>query len=135
MRKTVPVYFPRQSPLESLHSWFQRLIQVRLWGMDIHPSAWIATTAYIDRTWPKGIHIGPGAHIDEQAVVLTHDFARGLYLHTRVGARCYLGPRAVVMPGLTIGEDCKIMPGALVTRDVPPNCIAIGNPAEIRPKI
>ena len=34
-----------------------------VWRSDIAPSAWIAETALIDRTWPKGIHIGAGAVI------------------------------------------------------------------------
>jgi acetyltransferase-like isoleucine patch superfamily enzyme len=85
----------------------------------------------IDRTWPRGIHIGEHAQICDGAVVLTHDFTRGLYLDTRIGARCYLGPRAIVLPGVSIGDDCVVMPGALVNRDVPANSVAIGNPARI----
>ncbi|MGH7011812.1 MAG: acyltransferase [Caulobacteraceae bacterium] len=116
---------------ERLVSALKRLIQIRIWGMDIAPSAWIHPTALIDRTWPKGIHIGPDCFIAEHAVVLTHDYVRGVYLHTRIGPRCRLGPRAIVMPGLTIGEDCLIAPGAVVTRDMPSLSIAAGNPAKI----
>jgi acetyltransferase-like isoleucine patch superfamily enzyme len=118
--------------IRRLHERIQRLIQTKFWGMDIHPSARIAPSALIDRTWPRGIHIGADCFIDEQAVVLTHDFTRGVYLHTRLGARCRLGPRAIVLPGLTLGDDCVVMPGALVTKDMPANSLAIGNPAEIR---
>jgi acetyltransferase-like isoleucine patch superfamily enzyme len=117
--------------LDRLRSRLQRVIQTRLWGMDIHPTAQVANTALVDRTWPKGIHIGPGCTIGEEAVILTHDFTRGLYLDTRIGARTKVGPRAIIMPGLIIGEDCVVMPGALVTRDMPPRSVAIGNPATI----
>jgi acetyltransferase-like isoleucine patch superfamily enzyme len=109
-------------------------MQTRLWGMDIHPSAVIATTALIDRTWPRGVHIDAGCVIGEQAVILTHDFTRGIYLDTRIGARTFLGARAIVLPGLSIGEDCLVMPGSLVNRDMPSNSIAIGNPAKITPR-
>ncbi len=102
--------------------------------MDIHPSCVIEPTAYIDRTWPKGIHIGPGCYIGEHAVVLTHDMVRGLYLDTRIGARTTLGPRSIIMPGLQIGDDCEIAAGAVVIRDMPSECRAIGNPAEIQPR-
>lgn len=112
----------------------QRLVQTRIWGMDIDPTAFIETTALIDRTYPRGVHIGPDCYIGEEAVVLTHDFTRGLYLHTRIGARCHLGPRAIILPGLTIGEDSVVAPGALVTKDMPQNSFAMGNPAEIRPR-
>ena len=118
---------------DRLKARIQRLIQIRVWGMDIHPSAQIATTALIDRTWPRGIHIGQDCRIADQAVVLTHDFTRGLYLDTVIGARTFLGPRSIVMPGISIGEDCVIMPGALVNKDMPSNTVATGNPARIEP--
>lgn len=117
-----------------LQARIHRLIQTKFWGMDIHPSAQIAPTALIDRTWPKGIHIGSGCEIGEEAVVLTHDMTRGVYLDTRIGARTKIGQRSIVLPGLTIGEDCIVMPGALVTKDMPTNSIAVGNPAAIRPR-
>jgi acetyltransferase-like isoleucine patch superfamily enzyme len=99
--------------------------------MKIHPSAAIDPTALIDRTWPRGIHIGADCYVGEEAVVLTHDLTRGLYLDTRIGAGSYIGPRSIVLPGITIGEDCVVMPGALVTKDMPDRHVAIGNPATI----
>lgn len=119
--------------IDSLKRAVQRLIQTRLWGMDIHPSARIDPTALIDRTWPRGIHIEADCILDEQVVVLTHDMTRGIYLDTRVGARSHLGARAIVMPGVTIGADCIVAPGAVVIRDVPDRCYAIGNPAGVQP--
>lgn len=116
----------------SLRQWLQRRVQLHLWKMDIDPSAVIAASALIDRTWPKGIHIAAGVVIDEEAVVLTHDLTRGLYLDTRIGARSHIGARAIILPGITIGNDCRIWPGALVTRDMADGSEAIGNPAEIR---
>jgi acetyltransferase-like isoleucine patch superfamily enzyme len=122
-------------PGASLRGRLQRWIQTRVWGMEIHPSARIETTALIDRTWPRGVHISKDVYMGEQSVLLTHDFTRGLYLHTRIGARTCIGPRAIIMPGVTVGEDCLIMPGALVTKDVPPNSVALGNPATISPRL
>jgi acetyltransferase-like isoleucine patch superfamily enzyme len=118
-------------PVTGLRAKLQRLIHTKVWGMDIHPTARIEPSALIDRTWPRGVHIGEDTHIAEQAVVLTHDFTRGLYLDTRIGARCHLGPRAIVFPGVSIGDDCIVMPGALVNKDMPSNSLAVGNPAQI----
>lgn len=101
--------------------------------MDIHPTAWIATTALIDRTWPKGVHIGARCVIDHQAVILTHDMTRGLYLDTRIGEGTLIGPRAIVLPGITVGRDCIIEAGAIVIRDVPDGTRAAGNPAQLTP--
>jgi acetyltransferase-like isoleucine patch superfamily enzyme len=100
--------------------------------MDIDPTARIEPSAHIDRTWPRGVHIGPHTYIAEQTVVLTHDYTRGLRGDTRIGARCYLGPRAIVLPGVVIGDDCIVEPGTLVNKDLPANSIARGNPMAIR---
>lgn len=99
--------------------------------MDIHPSARIAATAHIDRTWPKGVHIERDVVIDEEAVVLTHDMVRGLYLDTRIGAGATLQARAMILPGVTVGEGAIVMAGALVNRDVPDGATVAGNPARI----
>ena len=109
----------------------QRAIQVHFWGTDIHPSARIATSALIDRTWPRGVHIAAGCVIDEEAVVLAHDMTRGLYLDTHIGEGTYLGARSIVMPGIAIGANCIVAPGAVVTRDLPEGSYAVGNPAAV----
>ena len=110
---------------------WQAAVRKILWKSDIASSAWIADTALIDRTWPKGIHIGAGAVIGEEAVVLSHDLTRGLYLDTRIGERSIIGPRAMILPGISIGDDCFVAAGALVNRDMPDGSEAIGNPATI----
>lgn len=102
--------------------------------MDIHPTARIAPTALVDRTWPRGIHIAEGCVIGEEAVVLTHDLTRGIYYDTRIGARTLVGARAILLPGVTVGADCVIEPGALVRTDVPAGHVARGNPATIAPR-
>lgn len=99
--------------------------------MDIAPDCRIAETALIDRTWPRGIHFADGVSIGEEAVILTHDMTRGLYLDTRVGPGTRVGPRAILMPGVTVGAHCDIRPGALVNRDVPDHSIVEGNPGKV----
>ena len=99
--------------------------------MDIHRSARIAGTALIDRTYPAGVHIAARAVIGDEAVVLTHDVTRGVFLHTHIGEGATLGPRAIVLPGLTVGDGAKVLAGAVVVKDVPPGAIVGGNPARV----
>lgn len=44
-----------------------------------------------------------------------------------------IGANATLLPGVTIGSGAFVAAGAVVTRDVPPNKLAVGAPAEIRP--
>ena len=127
------IYKVRWSAGKWLSAWMQGLVRRHIWRMDIHPSAVIEPNAYVDRTWPRGVHIAADCYVGEQAVILTHDMVRGLYLDTHIGARTVLGPRSVVMPGLVIGDDCRIAPGAVVIKDMPDATHAIGNPAQISP--
>lgn len=43
----------------------------------------------------------------------------------------WIGGGAIILPGITVGENSVIGAGAVVTRDVPPNVVAVGNPARV----
>jgi acetyltransferase-like isoleucine patch superfamily enzyme len=45
--------------------------------------------------------------------------------------RVWIGARAMVLKGVTIGHDSIIGAGSIVTRDVPPLCVAVGQPARV----
>ena len=53
------------------------------------------------------------------------------FLQTVVGEGASIGGGAVVLPGLRIGRRSMVGAGAVVTRDVPPNAVVVGNPARI----
>lgn len=44
---------------------------------------------------------------------------------------CFIGDSVIVLPGVTIGEGSIIGTGSIVTKDVPPNSIAVGSPAKV----
>jgi maltose O-acetyltransferase len=50
----------------------------------------------------------------------------------RIGANVWIGGGAIVLPGITIGDDAVVGAGSVVTRDVPAGATALGNPARIR---
>jgi UDP-2-acetamido-3-amino-2,3-dideoxy-glucuronate N-acetyltransferase len=53
------------------------------------------------------------------------------FAETVVGPGASLGANATILPGLTVGRRAMVGAGAVVTRDVPPNAIVVGNPARI----
>lgn len=107
------------------------LYYTKVWGMDIHPTASFSLSAKFDRTNPKGVHVGEETFVAFDAVILAHDLTRGLYLDTRIGRRCFIGARSIILPGIEIGDECVIGSGAVVTKNVPPNSLVAGNPAKI----
>ncbi|HBV52666.1 MAG TPA: galactoside O-acetyltransferase [Clostridiales bacterium] len=49
----------------------------------------------------------------------------------RIGNNVWIGAGAVILPGVQIGENSVIGAGSVVTKDVPPNVVAVGNPCRI----
>lgn len=110
---------------------FRRLYLNKVWGMDIGANCRISLSAKLDKTSPRGLHIGDSTAIDFGACILTHDQCRSLVADTWVGKECYIGARSIIMPGVKIGDNCVVAPASVVTKDVPANCLAAGIPARI----
>jgi maltose O-acetyltransferase len=131
-------------------AFYRRVMRVDLArGSSIHMGCRLTTVG--------NLAIGPGTSIDQQAMLdarggltigaavatgpdvmlLTaeHDphsptFA-GRLAPVVIGDRCWLGARATVLPGVTIGEGAVVAAGAVVSRDVAPFMIVGGVPARV----
>ena len=53
----------------------------------------------------------------------------------KVGKERWIGGGAIILPGVTIGDRCIIGAGSVVTRDVPSDSLAVGNPAVVKRKL
>lgn len=49
----------------------------------------------------------------------------------RIGKNCWIGAGAILVPGVTVGDNAVIGAGSVVTRDIPPNTLAVGNPCRV----
>jgi Acetyltransferase (isoleucine patch superfamily) len=48
-----------------------------------------------------------------------------------IGRNCWIGTGALVMPGVSVGDNTVIGAGSVVTRDIPANVVAVGNPCRV----
>jgi acetyltransferase-like isoleucine patch superfamily enzyme len=48
-----------------------------------------------------------------------------------IGDDCWIGANAVVTAGVTIGKHSVVAAGAVVTKDIPPYSVAVGNPCRV----
>ena len=49
----------------------------------------------------------------------------------KIGKCVWLGAGVIVLPGVEIGDNCVIGAGSVVTKNVPANCVAVGNPCRV----
>ena len=99
-----------------------------LFKMDINKSARLSFGAKLDKTYPIGLHIGAESYVASGAIIFTHDFTRNIHSHTYIGEKCFIGANSIIMPGIIIGDQVIVGSGAVVTKDVPSNCMVVGNP-------
>lgn len=87
------------------------------------------------------VEIGAGTQIGPGVQILTADHPRDPRVRAaglefgrpiRIGCNVWIGGGALVLPGVTIGDDAVVGAGSVVTKDVPAGKVAVGNPAQIR---
>src|SRR4051794_36176921 len=87
------------------------------------------------------VTIGDGAQIGPGVQILAADHPRdagtrasGLEFGrpVRIGRNVWIGAGAMILPGVSIGDDALVGAGSVVARDVPPGATAFGNPARVR---
>ena len=85
---------------------------------------------------PDGVTLEDDVFVGPNATFTNDPFPRSkAYLEepvrTHVHKKASIGAGAVILPGITVGQNAMIGAGAVVTRSVPPNAIVVGNPARI----
>lgn len=87
----------------------------------------------------SNVQLYTATHPVELAERLTEDwtpensqyFCRTYALPIKIGNGCWLGGGVIVLPGVTIGDGAVIGAGSVVTRDIPPDSVAAGNPCRV----
>jgi exopolysaccharide acyltransferase PssR len=109
----------------------RRQYLIRVWKMEIGEGTAISTSAKLDLTNPRGIHIGMYSVITFGAAILTHDYVNDLNRDVHIGDNCFIGAHSIILPGVTIGDGCIVAAGSVVARNVPAGSLVAGNPARV----
>lgn len=117
-----------------------RFFKLRLLGYEnIDPSAIIESKLSLDLVFPQGIHIGKNTLVASRTIILCHEHIKRevkdprnpWVTHTYIGKNCFIGVGATILPGVKIGDEVVIGASSVVTKDIPSNSVAVGNPARI----
>ena len=99
-------------------------------------------TTRIDLTRPSLVTIGNNCYMNENFTLLTHDWVTKVFIQSgyeflpssgrvTIGNNVSFGQNVMVLKGVTIGDNCFIGAGSIVTKDIPANSIAVGIPCKV----
>lgn len=114
-------------------------------GCKLGDNLWVTPavdTLHIDVTRPSLVEIGNNVRLNMNFTLITHDggFYVPLNLYhefipqsgkVKIGNNVYFGRNCSVFKGVTIGDNCIIGFGSVVTKDIPANSVAVGAPAKV----
>ena len=83
-------------------------------------------------TLEDNVFIGPNVTFTNDKYPHTKVVRPTPFLKTLIKKGASIGGGAIILPGITIGENAMIGAGAIITKDVPPNAIIYGNAATIK---
>ena len=99
-------------------------------------------TTQIDTTRPSLVSIGENCYFNDNFTILTHDWVTGVFIRANmdflpssgrvtIGNNVGFGQHCLVLKGVTIGDNCFIGAGSIVTKNIPSNSIAVGAPCKV----
>lgn len=123
-----------------IYRFFRPIDQVTMYrrlGVKIGEDTYLSEDIRIDYSHYWLVTIGKRVRIGARTIILTHD---GSYKYplgmTKLGLvdiqdDAFIGAGSIIMPGVTIGANSFIGAGSVVTKNIPPNSVAVGNPAKV----
>jgi len=113
------------------------LLELQRDGLRLGKNVSIVDDFFFDRAHCYLISIGDNTIIAPSVRLVAHDASTKLYLgYTKFGKidireNCFIGHSVTVLSDVTIGPNSIVGAGSIVTKDVPPNSVAVGAPAKV----
>ena len=107
------------------------------WGCNMHVGKNFYANFHLTVVDDADIYIGDSVMIAPNVTIATGthpicpELREAIYqynLPVHIGDRVWIGAGSVILPGVTIGENSVIGAGSVVTKDIPANVVAVGNP-------
>jgi maltose O-acetyltransferase len=106
-------------------------------GLRIGNNVTLLDNIFFDSSHCFLISIGDNCIICPNVRLIAHDASTKYFLgFTKIGKieildNCFIGDSSIILPGVTIGPNTIVGAGSLVTHTLPPNVVAVGNPARV----
>ncbi len=108
-------------------------------GVNIGKNVFIGLRCTLDHAYPEYIYINDNVILSGDIYIVAHNkpsihFKKKIPSFVApvvIGKNSFIGVRSIILPGVNIGEGTFISGGAVVTKKVPENSVAAGNPAVV----
>ncbi len=130
LKNTIIIEIAKFIPSMSL----KRHVYQHFLNMNIGKQTSIAYKVMMDIFYPELITIGCNSVIGYNVTILTHEalVEEFRYGPVFIGSNTLIGANSTILPGVKIGNHVKIAAGTVVSKDVPDNVMAYGNPMYIK---
>lgn len=114
------------------------------WGINTHMGDYVYANFNLTLVDDNDIFIGNNVMFAPNVTVATagHPIhpelrrnAAQFNIPVKIGNNVWIGANAVILPGVTIGDNTVIGAGSVVTKDIPANVVAVGNPCRVMREI
>lgn len=122
------------------HNYIELPLRANWGGHHVHMGSWIYANSNLTLVDDGHIFIGNCVMIGPNVTIATasHPIDAGLRgkglqynKDVHIEANVWLGANVVIVPGVTVGENAVIGAGSVVTKDIPANVVAAGNPCRV----
>ena len=111
-----------------------RCFLLRITGINIGKEVFIGMNGYMDDMAPQNVIIEDDATISFEVTFIGHGPKKDSAIDKKfiiLRSGCYVGARAVILPGVEIGKDAVVGAATVVSKSVPPGAIVVGSPCKI----